>query len=72
MNHIENKHCLSSNEAATYLGLSNSTLKQSRLTGDRSHHIPSPPFLKIGRKVIYLKPDLDLWLEKFRVHKKAI
>jgi excisionase family DNA binding protein len=53
-------------EAAFYLGLSRSFLRQSRMDGIRQNRTPGPPFLKIGRAVRYLKEDLDGWLECFR------
>ena len=45
-------------EAATYVGLSPSTLAKMRLRGD------GPVYSKAGpRVVIYDKADLDAWLE---------
>jgi excisionase family DNA binding protein len=43
--------------AARYLGLSPSTLAKMRLSGN------SPAFLKLGRRVLYRRVDLDRWLE---------
>jgi predicted DNA-binding transcriptional regulator AlpA len=52
---------LSNNEAAAYLGLSNRTLPGLRRRGG------GPPYIKLGgRKVSYLKRDLDAWLESRR------
>jgi predicted DNA-binding transcriptional regulator AlpA len=42
--------------AATYLGLSPKTLETLRTRGG------GPPFLKLGRRVVYRKADLDTWL----------
>lgn len=42
--------------AATRTGLSGSTLRKLRLTGD------GPRFLKLGRAVRYRAADLDEWL----------
>ena len=53
-------------EAAHYIGMSESFLRQSRMDGMRENHTPGPPFVKIGRAVRYLVADLDAWLEKFR------
>lgn len=47
-------------EAATYVGLSASTLRNARLYG---HPAPVPPFIKIGRSIRYRLADLDKWLE---------
>ena len=57
---------LSEAEAADYIGMSRSFLRQSRMDGKRANRTPGPPFTKIGRKVLYLKDDLDTWLEAHR------
>lgn len=54
-------------EAAIYTGYSEAYLKASRLQGPRPGRTPGPPFLRIGRKVLYLVDDLDRWLEAHRV-----
>lgn len=43
-------------EAAEYLGISASTLAKLRVYGG------GPAFLKLGRKVLYERADLDSWL----------
>jgi excisionase family DNA binding protein len=43
--------------AARYVGLSTSTLAKMRLSGN------GPAFLKLGRRVLYRRADLDAWLE---------
>ena len=53
-------------EAANYIGMSQSFLRQARMDGKRLNRTPGPPFTKIGRKVLYLKDDLDAWLEAHR------
>ena len=53
-------------EAATYIGMSRSFLRQARMDGERFNRTPGPPFSKIGRKVLYLRDDLDTWLEEHR------
>ncbi len=53
---------LTDREASIYLGMSQSWLRQSRVTGNPD----APPFLKIGRSVRYLRSDLDIWLERKR------
>jgi predicted DNA-binding transcriptional regulator AlpA len=45
-------------DAARYIGMSVSWLRQSRANGNSD----APPFLKIGRSVRYLVSDLDEWL----------
>jgi excisionase family DNA binding protein len=54
---------LSVKEAAAYLGLSVSTLNKMRLNGT------GPPYLKLGRRVLYDLRDLEAWAsERKRNH----
>jgi hypothetical protein len=46
--------------------MSRSFLRQSRMNGKRQNRTAGPPFLKIGRKVLYLADDLDDWLLEHR------
>jgi predicted DNA-binding transcriptional regulator AlpA len=62
---IESKS-LNENLTAKYIGMSRSFLRQGRMNGDKQGRTPTPPYLKIGRSVRYLKSDLDTWLEQFR------
>ncbi len=57
---------LTEKQAAPYIGMSRSFLRQSRMNGRRQNRTPGPPFLKIGRKVLYLAEDLDSWLLEHR------
>ncbi len=61
-----NNRALTEREAAQYIAMSRSFLRQDRMNGRREGRTPGPAFLKIGRSVRYLKEDLDKWLEKFR------
>ena len=45
-------------EAAQYLGLSPKTLQRMRVTGE------GPPYVKVRRRVIYDRLDLDDWAAK--------
>ena len=49
-------------EAAHYIGMSESWLRQSRMRGNPD----APPYIKIGKAVRYLKADLDAWLDRLR------
>ena len=49
-------------EAAHYIGMSESWLRQSRMRGNPE----APPYIKIGKAVRYLKTDLDDWLDRLR------
>lgn len=63
---MNGKRLLTEKEAAYYLGVSVSLLRQLR-----SRSYPSKadfiPFYKIGRSVRYSIEDLDVWLERKRV-----
>jgi len=48
--------------AARFLGLSPSTLAKMRLYGN------SPKYLKLGRRVLYRRTDLEAWLESRVAH----
>lgn len=54
-------------QAAQYIGMSRSFLRQDRMNGSRINRTAGPKFLKIGRSIRYLREDLDMWLFKHRV-----
>lgn len=54
---------LNESEAANYLGISVSALRKSRMNGPRANHLPPPPYVKLGRRVIYRTADLVRFLE---------
>jgi hypothetical protein len=54
-------------QASIYLGISRATLRQGRCEGRREKRMPPPPFVRLGRKIIYLRTDLDRWLESYRI-----
>ena len=58
----EEKRGLTEQEASVYLGISRSTLRHGRSDGARENRMPPPPFVQLGRKIVYLKDDLDAWL----------
>lgn len=47
-------------EAAAYVGLARQTLAKMRVTGE------SPPYFKLGSRIVYRKSDLDFWLSERR------
>ncbi len=61
-----NHRLLTEKQAAPYIGMSRSFLRPSRMNGRRQNRTAGPPFLKIGRKVLYLVEDLDTWLLEHR------
>ena len=64
---MQNRHlqrALTEKQAALYIGMSVSYLRQSRCDGNREGCTPAPPFIKIGRRSVrYLIDALDTWLE---------
>jgi len=50
---------------AHYLGVTTSTLAKYRLTGE------GPKFARIGKRIAYLKEDLDAWMLAKRVKSTA-
>ncbi|HEX4044868.1 MAG TPA: helix-turn-helix domain-containing protein [Gammaproteobacteria bacterium] len=54
-------------EAAEYLGVSRSFLRQDRMNGPRKNRTSGPPYVKFGNSIRYLKEDLDTWLEQHKV-----
>ena len=48
-------------EAAEFLGLSVQTLANWR------HRRTGPPYIKIGGRIVYRWPDLNEFLEKYRI-----
>lgn len=51
---------VATHQAARKLGVSPRTLEKWRITGD------GPPFIKVGRRVVYRQCDLDEWLQAHR------
>jgi hypothetical protein len=58
---------LDEESAAVYTNVSVSTLRKGRMDGQRDNHMPPPPYVRLGRRVVYLLDDLDRWLEANRV-----
>jgi hypothetical protein len=59
---VEPIAALSEEQAAYYLGISRSSLRKSRMNGARTNYLPPPPYIKLGRRVIYLLDDLHNYL----------
>ncbi|WP_422447023.1 MULTISPECIES: helix-turn-helix transcriptional regulator [unclassified Endozoicomonas] len=51
-------------QASNYTGFSKSLIDHYRTDG-QVNDISGPAFIKIGRKVIYLKESLDEWMDSF-------
>lgn len=54
-------------QAAKHIAMSRSFLRKSRMNGNQLRHTPAPPYCRIGRKILYLRADLDAWLKSHRV-----
>lgn len=66
MNTHNHKRSYTEEEAAIYIGMSRSFLRQSRMNGTLEDRVPGPIFIKIGNRAIrYLIEDLDAWLNMF-------
>ena len=57
---IENIRGLSTALAARYIGLSESFLEKARINQTK---LPGPKFKKLGKRVVYLRDDLDAYLD---------
>lgn len=66
------RRTLTEAEAAEYLGISISALRQSRLDGPRKNRMPTPPYIRSGRRIFYLPEDLNVWLFSQRVDPCAL
>ena len=58
------KRRISTADAAALIPCQPSTLKKSRHTGEL-FGVPSPAFLKLGRRVFYDADVIDEWLSQF-------
>lgn len=67
MEDFQNIRGLNEKQAAQYIGFSSQYLRASRLKNNTNKE--APPFIKIGGRVLYLKDDLDQWLESYQVEK---
>ena len=63
---------LNTKETAKYLGLAEGTLRQARMNGRREHRIPPPPFIRLGRKILYRLSDLETWLNEHTVKSEGM
>lgn len=62
MQQVTPKHMMTEQEAAAYLAVSRSFLRQRRCSTETSGKPGGPLFYKIGRRVLYRKEDLDRWI----------
>ena len=58
-------------DAASYLGMSRSYLRQARMNVSARGRTPGPAFIRQGRAIRYLVADLDSWLQQNRIDYSA-
>ena len=63
-----NKNTFTEKEAAEYIGMSQSFLRQDRMNGYRDGRTRGPDFVKVGRSIRYRHEDLEAWLSKHVIH----
>jgi len=61
------KRSMTEKEAAEYISMSVSFLRQDRMNGIREKRTPGPEFSKFGRSVRYMKDELDKWLDAYKI-----
>ncbi|MEM9243163.1 MAG: helix-turn-helix domain-containing protein [Pseudomonadota bacterium] len=57
------KRLFSEQEAAEYLGVSRSYLRQDRMNGKFKDRTPGPHYCRFGRMIRYIKEALDKWIK---------
>ena len=63
------KPVLSEKEAASYIGMSVYFLQKDRVNGKLAGRTPGPRWIKAGRRILYFKRDLDMWLREHLVRR---
>jgi hypothetical protein len=64
---IEIRRAFSEAQAASYLNVSISNLRKLRMNKGRKGHMPPVPYVVLGRRISYLRDDLDKILVANRV-----
>jgi len=66
---MNTKRAFTTAEAAHYCGISESLLRQSRMTSPSARQLNAPKPTKLGeKKVVYLLEDLDAWLDSYKTN----
>jgi len=69
MNHEHQSRALNEKAAAQYIGMSVSFLQKDRMNGELPGRTPGPRYAKLGKRVVYLREDLDAWLQARIIHR---
>ncbi len=64
---VDNVRLMKEAQAAKYLDLSVSTLRQQRMKKRRKSGMTRVPYIRIGRNIRYDLVDLDEWIVSHRV-----
>ena len=63
VNTVDTGLLLDEKEAAQFLGVSLSYLRKARSEGSPGGRTPAPPFVRIGRRCLYRRADLEQWVK---------
>ncbi len=66
MNAQVNEALLTEKQAAAFIAMSVSFLRQSRMDGKRSTRSPAPPWVQVGKSIRYDPLDLRAWKAEHR------
>ena len=70
MHQEQQSRVLNERAAAHYIGMSVSYLQKDRMNGILQNRMPGPRYAKLGKRVVYLKEDLDMWLQQHIVERQ--
>lgn len=68
----QSSNVLTEKDAAKYIGMSRSFLRQDRMNGFRKRRTNGPVFIRVGRNIRYHLADLDAWLDERRIRRNAV
>lgn len=68
MNENNQSRALNEKDAARYIGMSVSYLQKDRMNGPLMGRTPGPRYAKVGKRVVYLREELDAWLSAHLVN----
>ena len=63
VNQQNQSRVLNEKAAAQYIGMSVSYLQKDRMNGELPGRTPGPRYAKLGKRIVYLREDLDAWLQ---------
>lgn len=69
MNNENQSRAFNEKAAAQYIGMSVSFLQKDRMNGALEGRTPGPRYAKLGKRVVYLREELDAWLQAHIVNR---